>query len=78
MRFVVRRLQQLRRDRRIPLYLCFIDLEEAYISVDQALLWVVFARFGVPEMLWPLSAKSPRVRELACVRMTVSTLNTSK
>ena len=48
--FVVRRLQELGRPRRIPLYMCFIDLQKAYDSVDrELLLWVVLARFGVPQ-----------------------------
>ena len=49
--FVVRRLQELGRARKIPLYMCFIDLQKAYDSVDQELLWVVLARFGVPEKM---------------------------
>ena len=32
--FVVRRLQELGRQRRIPLYMCFVDLQKAYDSVD--------------------------------------------
>ena len=51
MLFVVRRLQELGRARRIPLYMCFIDLQKAYDSVDRELLWVVLARFGVPEKM---------------------------
>ena len=46
--FVIRRLQDLARKKRIPLYVRFIDLTKAYDFVDQALLWTVLARFGVP------------------------------
>ena len=49
MLFVVRRLQELGRARKIAPYMCFIDLQKAYDSVDRELLWVVFARFGVPD-----------------------------
>ena len=49
MMFVVRRLQELARKKRIPLYVCFIDLTKAYDSVDRTLLWTVLARFGVPQ-----------------------------
>ena len=49
--FVVRRLQELGRARKTPLYMCFIDLQKAYDSVDRELLWVVLARFGVPEKM---------------------------
>ena len=34
MMFVIRRLQELTRKKRIPLYVCFMDLTEAYDSVD--------------------------------------------
>ena len=51
MLFVVRRLQELGRDKRIPLYMCFIDLQKEDDSVDRELLWVVLARFGVPEKM---------------------------
>ena len=33
--FVIRRLQQLARKKRIPLYVCFIDLTKAYDSIDR-------------------------------------------
>ena len=49
MMFVVSRLQELARKKRIPLYACFIDLTKAYDSVDRTLLWTVFACFGVPQ-----------------------------
>ena len=51
MLFVVRGLQELGRARKIPLYMCFIDLQKAYDSVDRELLWVMLARFGVPEKM---------------------------
>ena len=49
MMFVIRRLQELAWKKRIPLYVCFIDLTKAYDSVDRTLLWTVLARFGVPQ-----------------------------
>ena len=38
MMFVIRRLQELARKKRISLYVCFIDLTKAYDSVDRTLL----------------------------------------
>ena len=49
MLFVVRRLQELGRERKIPLCMCFVDLQKAYDSVDRDLLWEVLRRFGVPD-----------------------------
>ena len=46
---VIRRLQELARKNRIPLYVFFIGLTKAYDSVDRTLLWTVLARFGVPQ-----------------------------
>ena len=50
MMFVIRRLQELARKKRIPLYVYFIDLTKVYDSVDRTLLWTVLARFGVPQI----------------------------
>ena len=54
MLFVVRRPPEPGRARRIPLYMCFIDLQIAHDSVDRELLWVVLARFDVPEKMLPI------------------------
>ena len=51
MMFVIYRLQELARKKRIPLYVCFIDLTKAYDTVDGTLLWRVLARFGVPQKI---------------------------
>ena len=47
--FVICRLQELARKKRIPLYVCLIDLTKAYDSVYQTLLWTVHDRFSVPQ-----------------------------
>ena len=47
MQFVMRRLQELGRERKIPLYMCFVDLQKTYESVDRELLWQVLTRFGI-------------------------------
>ena len=49
MMFVVCRLQELARKKRIPLYVCVIDLIKAYDSVDRTLLWTVLALSGVQQ-----------------------------
>ena len=48
MMFVIRRLQDLARKKRMSLYACFINHTEAYNSVDLTLPWKVLTRFGVP------------------------------
>ncbi|CAM9200497.1 unnamed protein product, partial [Sphacelaria rigidula] len=45
---VVRRLQELAREKNLPLCMCFIDLQNACDSVDRSLLWKVQARYGIP------------------------------
>ena len=47
--FVVRRLPELARKKRIPLFVCFIDLTKAYDSVDRTPLWTLLAHFDVPQ-----------------------------
>ena len=52
MMFAVRRLQDLGRKARVPLFLCFIDLQKkAYDSVDRTFLWQVLARFRIPPQM---------------------------
>ena len=68
MMFVIRRLQELARKKRIPFYVCFIDLTKAYDSVDRTLLWTVLACSGVPQIMISV------IRQLhdgmrACVRL---------
>ena len=46
---VIRRLQELAWKKRIPVYVCCIDLTKAYDSADRTLIWTVLARFGVPQ-----------------------------
>ena len=48
MLFVVGRLQELGRQREIPLYVFFIDLHKGYPYVDRELSWEVLTCFGVP------------------------------
>ena len=49
--FVIHRLQELARNKRIPLYACFIDLTKVYDTVDRTLLWRKLAHFGVPQKI---------------------------
>ena len=66
MMFVIRRLQELARKKRIPLYVCVIDLTND--SVDRTLFWTVLARFGVPyKMISVIRRFHDGMR--ACVRL---------
>ncbi|CAB1100244.1 unnamed protein product [Ectocarpus sp. CCAP 1310/34] len=51
MLFVVRRLQELGRGKKIPLNMYFVDLNKAYDSVDREMLRKVLARAGIPAKL---------------------------
>ena len=68
MMFVIRRLQELARKKRIPLYACFIELTKAYDPVDRTLLWKVLTRFAVPlQMISVIRQFHDGMR--ACVRL---------
>ena len=51
---VMRGLQELGRAGNISLYTCFSNMLKACDSVDRELLWVLLARFGVPEKILPV------------------------
>ena len=43
MMFVFRRLQEIGRKARVSLFICFIDIQKAYDTVDRTLLWQILA-----------------------------------
>ena len=51
MAFVVRRLQEIGRKAGVSLFMCFIDLQQAYDTVDRTLLWQVLTCIGVPPQM---------------------------
>ena len=65
---VIRRLQEMGRAANTPLYMCFVDLQKAYDSVDRTLLWKILARYGVPaKMISVIRQFHDGMR--ACVRL---------
>ena len=52
MMFAVHRPRELGRKARVPLFLCFIDLLNAYDPVDRTLLSQLLARSGVPPQMY--------------------------
>ena len=51
MMFVVRRLQEIGRKAGVSLFMCFIDLQKAYDTVDRTLTLQVLTRVGVPPQM---------------------------
>ena len=67
MMFVVRRLQEIGRKAGVSLFMCFIDLQKAYDTVDRTLLWQVLACIGVsPQTIAVIQQFHDGMR--ACVR----------
>ena len=66
MMFVVRRLQEIGRKVGVSLFMCFIDLQKAYDTVDRTLLWQVPTRIGVPPEIIVSYATIPRWDESLC------------
>ena len=67
MMFVVRRLQEIGRKAGVSLFMCFINLQKAYDTVDHTLLWQVLTRIGAPpQMIADIQQFHDGMR--ACVR----------
>ena len=54
MMFVMRRLQKIGRKAGVSHFMCFIDLQKPYNTVDRTLLWQVLTRIGVPVQMIPV------------------------
>ena len=51
MLFALRRVMEIAHAKNTPLYLCFVDLQKAYDTVDRELLWQVLSKSGVPDKM---------------------------
>ena len=51
MMFVVCRLQKIGRRAGVSLFMCFIDRQKAYNTLDRTFLWQVLTRIGVPAQM---------------------------
>jgi exonuclease III len=49
--FTLRRVMEQARDKRVPLFMCFIDLKAAYDTVRRNELWIVLKEYGVSSKL---------------------------
>ena len=68
MMFVVCRLQEIGRKAGVSLFMCIIDFQKAYDTVDRTLLWQVLTRIGVPtQMIAVIQQFRDGMR--ACVRL---------
>ena len=68
MMFMGLRLQEIGRKAGVPLFMCFIDLQKAYDTVDRNLLWQVLICIGVPpQMIAVIQQFHDGMR--ACVRL---------
>ena len=73
MLFVVHRLQELGRGRKIPLHMLFIKLQKAKDSVDRKLQWEVLERFGLPAKMLALLRQFHDGMRASVLRTTVTT-----
>ena len=49
--FVVHRLQEIRRNAAMSLFMCSIDLQKAYGTIDHTLMFQLLTRIGVPPQM---------------------------
>ena len=67
MMFVVRRPQEIGRKPGMYLFMCFIDLQKPYGTVNRTLLWEIFTRIGVPpQMIEVIQQFHDGIRESLC------------